>query len=252
MAHPPPESAPANDHRPSFLRVLRRSATALYDHLGLVLAANLTWAAVGALALTAGVLAMRAVGPWGSLAALPVVVFGWAAANAALWYVAHRIATRQDLALGDLAVGMRTHFRVSLGLVGIQASGIVLLAANVGFYLGPMARHVWAPPLAALWLCALVYFLMVMLYAYPFAITQGVGAWAALRKSALVTADNPGFTLLMGAVVAAWTLLVLGLLAVRSTLATGFAALILATCFAAAIAVLASVALAALLPKYQD
>ena len=106
--------------------------------------------------------------------------------------------------------------------------------------------------MAVFWLFVLAYFLTLMLYTYPFVMTQRAGAWAALKKSGLVAADNPGFTLMLGLVAGAWALLGTAPLCLGSTLPTGFAVLILATCYASAVALLASHALAALLKKYQD
>lgn len=245
---------PARDapYRPSFLRVLKQSVVALYDHLGLVVTTNLLWVAAGGLAITAAYGAMRVAGPAGALAAIPIALVGWAAANAGMWYVAHRIATRQDVAPADIFIGVRTHFKASLGLVGIHMAGIILLAFNAWFYAALVEKHPWVLPMSVLWLCALGYFLTLMLYTYPFVMTQRVGAWAALKKSALVAADNPGFTLMLGVVAGAWALLGAVPVWSRSMLPTGFAVLILATCYAAAVALLASHALAALLKKYQD
>ena len=253
MVEVPKEPASDVPYRPSFPRVLKQSVVALYDHLGLVVTTNLLWITAGGLALTAAYGTMRVVGPAGGLAAIPIALAGWAAANAGMWYVAHRVATRQDVAPADILIGVRTHFKASLGLVGIHTAGVILLASNVWFYGAKLAEEYdWSPAVAVFWLFVLAYFLTLMLYTYPFVMTQRVGAWAASKKSALVAADNPVFTLLLGLVAGAWGLLGAVPLWSRSMLPAGFAVLILATCYASAVALLASHALAALLKKYQD
>lgn len=252
MPDAPSEPAPDAPYRPSFLRVLRQSVVALYDHLGLVVTTNLIWVVAGGIAVAASSGAISAVGRPGVVVGIPIALVGWAAANAGMWYVVHRMANRQDVALADVLAGVRGHFTTSLGLVAVHMFGVMLLAANVLFYAYQSKKHTWAGPISVFWLCVLGYFLTVMLYAYPFVMTQRVGTWAAVKKSALVAADNPGFTLMLGLVAGVWAVSGAAPLFAQSRLAIGLAVLILASCYATAVALLASHALAALLRKYQD
>lgn len=154
--------------RPTFKRFLWNS----YDHLGLLVVANLLWLAL----------------------CIPVITAP--AATAGLFRLARGIADHEPVTIRDFFDGFREHFFPALRAGALALAVAVVLWVNVDFY-----SHLGGPAiipgmlLAAvmIWIAAF----MLLLHAHLFALIVGGerGTRAALRKSALLTLDNPGFTI---------------------------------------------------------
>lgn len=165
----PPGAGPAAGEllRSTFKRFFWNS----YDHLGLLVLANLLWVALS----------------------IPVVTAP--AATAALFHVARRIANQEDVSVRDFLAGFRLHFFPALKIGAFDAVTGVLLWINFDFYahLGGRAALVGALLAAAMiWIAAF----LVFMHAHVFAlVVEGERSLrVTLRRAALLTLDNPAFT----------------------------------------------------------
>jgi len=215
----------------------------------MVVLLNLAWIAM---VTVPAALAKLAVAP-GWVPAL-LALAGFVPANAALWYATRQIAREDDPDWRDLVIGIKRHSGLSLHVTLVWLLGVGLLAINYWFYYGRAVATNY-PVLYAVvgfWCIALGYFLMVTLFMYPFSLEQQVGAWRALHKSWLLTADNPGMTFWLAIVFGVWTLLATGPLTGRVSFLSGISVMILVFGYVSVIAVAAQVAFSELMRKYQE
>lgn len=188
-----------------FGRAMKKGFRDVYDYLGLVVASSLIWSLVW-LGLAAGWYALsRAVGvsvglAVGCSAAALIIV---APLGAGLCRMAYRIVYRDDPSLLDIPDGFRGLLLPSWALAGINAAVTVVLIADAAFFFGAFGpfRGSWVGfALGALCLYLLLVWLMTALYHLPVLAAQRPmgqrrGAVAVIKKSFVLAAHNPGFTI---------------------------------------------------------
>lgn len=163
----PPVSA-ADILRPTFKRFLWNS----YDHLGLLVVANLLWLAL----------------------CLPVITAP--AATAGLFHLARKIADHERATVGDFLEGFREHFFPALRAGALTLATAVILWVNIDFYshLGGRAA-VPGMLLAAAMIWIGAFLVLIHAHLFPLIVQGERSTRAAFKKSALLTLDNPGFTI---------------------------------------------------------
>jgi uncharacterized membrane protein YesL len=154
--------------RPTFKRFLWNS----YDHIGVLVIANLLWLAL----------------------CLPIITAP--AATAGLFHMARKVADHESLALSDFFQGFRQHFFPALRAGALMLAVAVILWVNVDFYshLGGRAA-IPGMVLASAMVWIGVFALLIHAHLFPLIVSGERGTRAALRKAALLTLDNPGFTI---------------------------------------------------------
>lgn len=177
--HPPgPSAAQSVDKPPRRIRAadllrpaFKRAIWNTYDHIGLLVLANLTWLAL----------------------CLPVVTAP--AATAGLFHLANRISRGEEVALRDIFVGFRLHFVPALKVGVFDLAALLILWVNVDFYShlgGPVSIPGMVLAGAMIWLG--VFVLLMHAHIYPLLVDGETSFKQLLRKSALLTLDNLLFT----------------------------------------------------------
>lgn len=154
--------------RPAFRRALWNT----YDHIGLLVLANLLWVAL----------------------CLPVVTAP--AATAGLFHLAHRIALGKEVSLRDFFTGFRKHFLPALKLGLVDLAALLVLWINIDFY-SHLRGGATIPGMilaaAMIWVAAFFWLMHVHLYALL--VSGETSLRQLIRKSALLTLDNLLFTI---------------------------------------------------------
>lgn len=154
--------------RPTFRRFIWNA----YDHLGLLVLSNLIWIAL----------------------CLPVVTAP--AATAALFHLGRRIADGERATVSDYFAGFREHFVPSLKVAAFTLAAAIAVWVNVDFYSRLGGRAALPGMLLAaviLWIGAFV--VLTHVHLLPLIAHGERGLRNALRKSALLVLDNPGFSI---------------------------------------------------------
>lgn len=215
---PSPSPEPRTPGRRASLALgLRLGIRDSYDYLGTVVLMSLA----GAMISGAGALGGHALGlalfhrlPGSMPIVLPVLtaVAGMAVVGgplaAGFCRFARNAAARREPELFDLAWGFREALRPSALLALIQIFGSLVLAGNCWFYIsqeGPVLAV-----LGAVFGYVLLFWLLMTLYQWPLLAEEAGGARRALRKSALLVLDNPGYSAALGLVILALTVLLWG------------------------------------------
>lgn len=143
-----------------------------YDHIGLLILANLLWI----------------------LLSLPLVTAP--AATAGLFYLTARISRREDASLRDLLIGFRLFFKPALMIGLVDAAIAIILWVNVDFYshLGGRAS-IPGMLFAGLIIWATAFWVLIHAHLFPLLISGEKGVRSLFRKSALLTLHNPAFTI---------------------------------------------------------
>lgn len=197
-------------------RTYRRFFWDTYDHLGILILANLMWLACS----------------------LPVVTMP--AATAALFHIGRKIYDRERVSPGDFAIGFRLHFLPASKAGLFSAAAFLALWVNIDFY-SHLRGRAEIPGLvfaaALMWVAA--FLLLMHVHLFPVIVSGERSLIRALRTSALLTLDNIGVT----AALLAQALAVAAICA-----ATGVGVLLIV---ASALAVLLTTARYQLLRKYN-
>jgi len=143
-----------------------------YDNIGLMILANLMWVVLSLGVVTAP------------------------AATAGLATLAARIADGKETSVRDILRGFREHFAPALKVGLFDLAVIVILWVNVDFYshLGGRA----AIPgflLAGVLIWGAAFWLLLHIHLYPLMVAGERSFRRLLRTSALLTLDNPSFTI---------------------------------------------------------
>lgn len=184
-------------------RALGAALRDMLDEFLLLIVCNLIWAllslplwglAVAALGMNEPILALTA-------ALLGVLPAG--PATAGLFHVAYRVADGRAIKLADFFAGMRHQARLGLTLTGIAVVGLLVILFNLGFYLG--MNSMLGGLMLGLWLYLLLFWLGLILYAYPLIFLQEQPGLRLIGRNALLMSiGRPLFTiitlLLMGVV----------------------------------------------------
>lgn len=175
---------------------------ALWDRLGLTVAASLIWTVLVAVPLAFGFAAMQMAGVGGLLLLLILMLIG-APVQAGLFNMAHKVIYRDDPGIGDIFSGFTTLLGPSLRLVAVNIIVMVVLARDALFFAGvlggtkpsllQLALGMFCVYLIMAWLMVTMYQLPVMVSQKP--LCHKEGALPAIKKSVLLTMHNPGFTI---------------------------------------------------------
>ncbi len=169
-------NTPPRNGRPRAADLLRptfkRSIWSTYDHIGLLVLANLLWVAL----------------------CLPVVTAP--AATAGLFHLAREIARGKDASLRDFFTGFRRLFLPALKLGLVDLTALLVLWVNIDFY-SHMRGGAVIPGMvlaaALVWVAS--FFLLMHAHLYPLLAGGESSLRQLLRKSALLTLDNLAFTM---------------------------------------------------------
>jgi uncharacterized membrane protein YesL len=145
---------------------------ATYDHIGLLVLANLLWI----------------------LLVLPVVTAP--AATAGLFYLAREVSRGGAPDLRVYLRGFRKWFGPALRLGILELAAGVVLWVNIDFYShlrGPASIPGMVLSAVMVWLAA--FFLLMHVHLFPLLVAGERRLRTLLRKSALLTLDNLGFTI---------------------------------------------------------
>ncbi len=158
--------------RPAF----RRSMWTSYDHLGLVVLSNLLWLAL----------------------ALPIVTAP--AATAGLFYLATKLARGEPARARDVIEGFRLHFApaTKIGALTLLACVVIWVAIDFYAHLGSWAT---VPGMLVagvlIWLAGFV--LLIHVHIHPLVARGERSVRTILKKASLLTLDNLGYTIGIGA-----------------------------------------------------
>jgi hypothetical protein len=197
-------------------KALGRGLRAAYDALGFVVAASFGTFVVGAVVLVmmgllaAHVRGVRAAGMLLGLAALPAV---WLCA-VGIFYYAKMALAHEHPALVDTWHGIRRLFWPAIALFVVDSAASAVLVGDVVFF-GLAFRARGGVALAAFGVvCAYIglMWLIMSLYHLPLLVAQlemesGLRVGVILRKSFLLAADNPGFTVGLFVVIIAFAVI---------------------------------------------
>jgi hypothetical protein len=153
--------------RPAFKRFMWHA----YDHLGLLVLANLLWVTL----------------------CLPVITAP--AATAGLFLLARRIANGEPASIADMLTGFREQFLPALKVGFATLVVVLLLWINVDFY-----SHLggWATLpgmlLAAVMIWGAAFVLLMHVHLHPLIADGDTGLPTLLRKSSLLVLDNIGYS----------------------------------------------------------
>jgi len=242
------DPSPPPTYRPSVMRTLRKSIANAWLHLAAFVAVNVIWVIL--LVLPFSLLGRYALRPgiaaWGFVATLLTVAGG----NAILFRLTNRIA-HDEVALADLRAAVTDHLLPSLALLAILAAVLALGGFNVYFYLKVLAAPAWRI-IGIIWGYVMLLFAVAMLYSYPLLIEQRIGPFAAIKRSALLFLDNPGYTLGVAGALVLWTLIVVSPIFTPINILKGVTALAFFFIQAGIAALVANNALLELLRKYAN
>ncbi len=143
-----------------------------YDHIGLLILANLLWI----------------------LLSLPIVTAP--AATAGLFHLTARITRREDASLRDLITGFRLFFRPALVIGLVDTAIAIILWINIDFYshLGGRAS-IPGMLFAGLIIWATTFWILIHAHLFPLLIDGERSVRSLFRKSAILTLHNPAFTI---------------------------------------------------------
>lgn len=188
--------------RPASLgRALRRGFRAAYDHLGYVVFVTFTSFVLASALFGAVVAGVRATGPaWGMAKIVffvPVALAAWLCA-VGVYYYANRSVYHEYPTLADTWCGIRELLGPALLLFALDALVTIVLIGDTVFLLSLRGGSVFLA-LGILSGYILIVWLMMSMYHLPLLPAQakmesGPRPTVIVRKSFLLMADNPGFT----------------------------------------------------------
>ena len=158
--------------RDTLASTFRRFVCNSYDHLGLLVIANLLWLGLS----------------------IPIVTAP--AATVALFHLARKVAEHEPVTLRDYFVGFRTLFLPALKSGAFFGASFFVIWLNADFY-SHLGRWATLPGifLAALMIWLGAFLLLMNAHAWPLIAYGETRLPAALKKSALLTLDNPAFSI---------------------------------------------------------
>ena len=186
-------------------QMAKKSFWNAYDHLGGCILLNLLWALLSLPWLGLALLLMT-IG-WDQIIAGRLLLGIWVAVvgvqqlmvspvSAALWAVTARWAHYQGAAVREFFPALKKYFARSIGLWLLFTLGALLLALNASFY-QRLPGKLAIPGAFASGLMGWAYLFLALLqvYTFPFLVLEDMSIRGSLRRSALVTLDNMGYSL---------------------------------------------------------
>lgn len=154
--------------RPAFKRAIWET----YDHIGLLVLANLLWI----------------------LLSIPVVTAPAAAAG--LFHLARRLSRSEPIGLSSFFTGFRSHFWPAFKVGVAELAALLVLWVNIDFY-SHLRGGATIPGMvlaaAMIWLAVL--FALMHVHIFPMLAAGETSLRQLLRKSLLLVLDNPAFTI---------------------------------------------------------
>lgn len=188
--------------RPASLGLaLRRGFVATYDHLGYVVFVTFASFVLVSTLLGAAIAAVRTLGQLGGMAKIvlffPAVIAFWLFA-VGVYYYAHKSVHHEYPTLADTWTGIKVLLRPALKLLALDLTVTVLLLGDTFFFLSMKGGPIFQIVGIVCGYIALVWLMMTM-YHLPLLVAQlgmesGPKPVVVVRKSFLLVADNPGFT----------------------------------------------------------
>lgn len=207
---PAPESEdPRQTVRPRALRSLVLGLRDSYDYLGVGLAASFLWVTLAASLLfgvlevsrRAGLAALALASPAFLLlqaaACLPPLVLVLGPLTGGIFRLARNVAAGEDPGLLDLLWGFRSALGRCAGLMALQLLVTIVLGADFIYLV--MQRSLPLMIAGVFFGYLLLFWGLMSSYQWPLMVEQQISPPAAVRKSALLTLDNLGYTLAVGA-----------------------------------------------------
>ncbi|MCE5314552.1 MAG: hypothetical protein ABFD49_08030 [Armatimonadota bacterium] len=199
------------------LKAVRKGFREAYDHLGYVVFASLAVSILTAIIFSLVALAARFMGGAMNVIGLILVIIAALVAYlgaVGVYYYVNKVVFREYPVMVDTMVGIRLLLKPALALFGVDLLIMAVLAADVAFFLTMFGRshNLVFAGLVVLMGYAGVVWLMLLMYQLPLLAAQlsmesGTGVGVILRKSFLLTADNPGFTVGLFLVIIAFAVL---------------------------------------------
>lgn len=198
----------------SLRRALAKGFQESYDRLGYVVIATLLW--FTAVALTYGAVSLVVTllplmpDALKLVALVPVVLVAYFGA-VGVFYYANRVVFRHDPSPLEALAGIRLLFRPGLKLLLVDGIITAVLVADSLFFFFRIEQGMGYLALAVLSSYVTLMWLVVGMYHLPLMVAQlemesGPRVAVVLKKSLLLAADNPGFTLGLFAVIIAITI----------------------------------------------
>ncbi|MHB9037574.1 MAG: hypothetical protein ACYC64_12980 [Armatimonadota bacterium] len=198
-------------------RALRKGVIDAYDHLGYVVVVTLATFALTSVVASLTALVVRSVGGAPNIVILalmlPALLLAYLGAVGVYYYV-NKSVYREHPAVLETVVGIRLLFKPALTLFVIDFAITAVLAADIAFFLQLFSKshNIVFAGLAILMGYVSIIWMIMFMYHLPLLIAQlsiesGTGARVILRKSFLLTADNPGFTVGLFLVIIAFAVL---------------------------------------------
>lgn len=187
----------------SLARALRKGFRAAYDHLGYVVFVTFASFLITAVLFTCAAVVGRGISFVLSLLLLsPPVLLGAYLCAVGVFFFAEKSVSAEHPVLADTWKGISTLLAPALKLFIVDLVITVVLLGDTLFFLSMIKASGGAlfTVLGILFGYLTFVWLMMMLYHLPLLAAQlkmesGPGPFVILRKSFLLTADNPGFTL---------------------------------------------------------
>jgi len=128
-------------------------------------------------------------------------------ATAALFYVAHRVATERSVNFNLFKEGFRRYFVRSWIIGGISLAFLLLFVSSFFFYLSlPAQFPQWMQALSVVMLYLLICWLAIQLYLFPVLVAQNLSLGRLFRNAFFLAFASPLFT---GVLLLALTLIVI-------------------------------------------
>lgn len=168
----------------TFVQALRLS----YDHLGKLVLISALWFALGfGPLLLIPYLPVQSPALW--LMAIAVSFLAFGGGFPAVHYIVRQAMNRGDVSARDFWSGFKKFFVRGSVLFFLRLLGFFILAFNI--FVGLNNPNTLFLILSGFWLWGFFYWYAVQQFVFPFLVQQDTSVLAALKKSVLITLDNP-------------------------------------------------------------
>jgi hypothetical protein len=186
-------------------RIIWLSLTDFWGDFVLLLTFNLIWV-LAALLPTLPFFLLGTIS-WTVVALAVLLALPLPIVSGALCYVTNQVSRGLMPDLGMFASGVRRYWRKSLLVTLINLLVVATVLVNLYFY-GNVLPGGWTSIIVALWLVASLYWLLAQIYWFPMILElKNESVLLALRNSLAMVLVSPGFTLLLGLLLAVMVVL---------------------------------------------
>lgn len=179
--------------------IISQAFRAGYEYIGIVMLANVVWFLVTfspVLIVTLFQLEQVELIALGALGTLILV----GPATAAVHFMMNKLVHREETTIADFKEGFLRFFGRSLALTLVNAVILVILVFDLWFSLfnpNPVIRL-----LTGIWIYFLIFWYVLVQFVFPFLVQQNTGIVTIMKRSALISIDNVGASVLIALVVA--------------------------------------------------